>query len=98
MKKTDVDNFLNFEDDIFEELRLDEADIALLEKIDHEIESTLKNIKIYDLQTNKKMADFLSEEINNQGERINKLVDDASPQLKKFLVGRIEKIKGTYLN
>jgi len=98
MKKTDVDNFLNFEDDIFEELRLDEADIALLEKIDHEIESTLKNIRIYDLQTNKKMADFLSEEINNQGERINKLVDDASPQLKKFLVGRIEKIKGTYLN
>ncbi|NLF37073.1 MAG: hypothetical protein GX584_07985 [Clostridiaceae bacterium] len=98
MKKTDVDNFLNFEDDIFEELRLDEADIALLEKIDHEIESTLKNIKIYDLQTNKKMADFLSEEINNQGEHINKLVDDASPQLKKFLVGRIEKIKGTYLN
>lgn len=98
MKKTDVDNFLNFEDDIFEELRLDEADIALLEKIDHEIESTLKNIKIYDLQTNKKMADFLSEEINNQGERINKLVDDASPQLKKILVGRIEKIKGTYLN
>ncbi|HXK71620.1 MAG TPA: hypothetical protein PLQ68_02850 [Clostridia bacterium] len=98
MKKTDVDNFLNFEDDIFEELRLDEADMALLEKIDHEIESTLKNIRIYDLQTNKKMADFLSEEINNQGERINKLVDDASPQLKKFLVGRIEKIKGTYLN
>ncbi len=98
MKKIDNDNILDFEDDIFEELRLDEADMALLEKIDHEIESTLKNIKIYDLQTNKKMADFLSEEINNQGERINKLVDDASPQLKKFLVGRIEKIKGTYLN
>jgi uncharacterized protein YdaT len=98
MKKIDNDNILDFEDDIFEELRLDEADMALLEKIDHEIESTLKNIRIYDLQTNKKMADFLSEEINNQGERINKLVDDASPQLKKILVGRIEKIKGTYLN
>lgn len=84
--------------DIFEELKLDDNDMTLLEQIDKEIESTLKNIRIFDLQTNKRMTDLLTNEINKQGERINALVDMASPELKEYIVGRMNKIKDTYLN
>ena len=34
----------------------------------------------------------------NQGERINQLMDNASPELKKYLEGYMTKIKDTYLN
>ena len=98
MKKTDYDDMTDFEEGILEELALDERDVALLVLIEKEIESTLKNIRIFDLQTNKRMEEILSEEIYNQGERINQLMDNASPELKKYLEGYMTKIKDTYLN
>ncbi len=98
MKKTDYDDMTDFEEGILEELALDERDVALLVLIEKEIESTLKNIRIFDLQTNKRMEEILSEEIYNQGEKINMLMDHASPGLKKYLEEYMTKIKETYLN
>jgi len=89
---------MSFEENILDEFTLDEKDMALLALIEKEIESTLKNIRIFDLQTNKRMEEILSQEIYNQGERINQLMDNASPELKKYLEGYMTKIKDTYLN
>lgn len=79
MKKTNLDDMMKYGENFFDEVTLDEKDMALLALIEKEIESTLKNIHIFDLQTNKRMEEILSQEIYNQGERINQLVDKASP-------------------
>ncbi len=98
MKKINLNDMMSYGDSAFDEVTLDEKDMALLALIEKEIESTLKNIRIFDLQTNKRMEEILSQEIYNQGERINQLVDKASPVLKKYLEGYMTKIKDTYLN
>ncbi|HQO70290.1 MAG TPA: hypothetical protein PLH71_08345 [Clostridia bacterium] len=98
MKKINLSDMMSFEENILDEFTLDEKDMALLTLIEKEIESTLKNIRIFDLQTNKRMEEILSQEIYNQGERINQLMDNASPELKKYLEGYMTKIKDTYLN
>lgn len=98
MKKINLNDMMSFEENILDEFTLDEKDMVLLALIEKEIESTLKNIRIFDLQTNKRMEEILSQEIYNQGERINQLMDNASPELKKYLEGYMTKIKDTYLN
>ena len=98
MKKTDFNDIMGFEEGILDEFTLDDKDMALLALIEKEIESTLKNIRIFDLQTSKRMEEILSQEIYNQGERINQLMDKASPEHKKYLEGYMTKIKNTYLN
>lgn len=101
MKKNDFNKFVDIvdvESDLFDDLDLTERDFDILDQLDDEIEETLKKIRIYDLQTNSQMSDLLSKEISKQGDRINGLMDKASPALKQYLIDRMKKIKDTYLN